>query len=243
MGNTVMVTGGTSGIGLALAKRFLRDGNEVIICGRNEEKLKKTAEENAGLKTILADVSLEEDRVKLFETVKRDYPDTNMIINNAGIQQKIDVSELDWEVWKKEIATNFGAPIHLSGLFVPFLEGKEKAQIINVSSGLAFRPPLWAPIYGATKAGIHSFTFSLREQVRKKGIQVAEIIPPAVATNLAGHASKYGADLDEFADSVYKDILAGKEEIGFDYTNRTADMTRRELESGAVEMAKHFMEI
>ena len=242
MKNTVLITGGTSGIGLALAKRYLQDGNTVIICGRNEEKLAKTAGEVHGLKTISADVSSEEDRILLFETVKKAYPDTNILINNAGIQQRIDLSAMDWQIWKKEISTNLEAPMHLSGLFVPFLMGKENAQIINVTSGLAFRPPLWAPVYGATKAGLHSFTFVLREQLREKGVAVKEIIPPAVGTNLGGGASPgFGADLDEFADSVYQDLLTDKEEVGFGYTSSTIDMTRRTLEADAIQMSQRFL--
>ena len=242
MKNTVLITGGNSGIGLALAIRYLQDGNIVIICGRNEEKLEKTARDNPGLKTILADVSREEDRIRLFETVKTSYPDTNILINNAGIQQRIDVTTMDWQVWKNEINTNMEAPMHLSGLFAPFLVGKENAQIINVTSGLAFRPPLWAPVYGATKAGLHSFTFVLREQLREKGVTVKEIIPPAVGTNLGGGtAPGFGANVDEFADSVYRDLLTEKEEVGFGYTSSTIDMTRRDLEVDAIRMSQRFL--
>ena len=242
MKNTVLITGGNSGIGLALAIRYLKDGNTVIICGRNQDKLEKTALENPGLKTILADVSREEDRSRLFETVKTSYPETNILINNAGIQQRIDVTAMDWQMWKNEINTNLEAPMHLSGLFVPFLAGKENAQIINVTSGLAFRPPLWAPVYGATKAGMHSFTFVLREQLREKGVTVKEIIPPAVGTNLRGEAApRSGADIDEFADSVYQDLLTEKEEVGFGYTNSIVDMTRRTLEADAIQMSQRFL--
>ena len=242
MKNTVLITGGTSGIGLALATRYLQDGNAVIICGRNKDKLDKVVRENPGLKTILADVSREEDRLRLFETVKTSYPDTNILINNAGIQQRIDVTDMDWQIWNNEINTNMEAPMHLSGLFVPFLKGKENAEIINVTSGLAFRPPLWAPIYGATKAGMHSFTFVLREQLREKGVAVKEIIPPAVGTNLGGGVSQgFGADLDEFADSVYQDLLTDKEEVGFGYTSSTIDMTRRTLEADAIQMSQRFL--
>ena len=242
MKDTVLITGGNSGIGLALAVRYLHDGNTVIICGRNQEKLEKTAQDNPGLQTILADVSKEEDRVRLFETVKTSYPDTNILINNAGIQQRIDVTDMDWQTWKNEIDTNLEAPMHLSGLFTPFFMGKRNAQIVNVTSGLAFRPPLWAPVYGATKAGMHSFTFVLREQLREKGVAVKEVVPPAVGTNLGGGVSQgFGADLDDFADSVYQDLLTEKEEVGFGYTNNTIDMTRRELESDAIQMSQRFM--
>jgi uncharacterized oxidoreductase len=233
MADTILITGGTSGIGLALAKRYLADANRVLIVGRNAEKLDATVAENPGLIPLLADVSIEEDRIRLFETVARDYPDVNIVINNAGIQQRVNLMELDWAFWKKEIDTNFDAPIHLCGLFAPFLKGKAHAVLCNVSSGLAFRPPVNVPVYGATKAGMHSFTYTLREQLKEHGIEVIEIIPPAVNTNLGGpgvHA--HAADLDAFADSVYHDLLAGKEEIGFLYTQQMAGKTKRELEAG-----------
>ena len=231
MKDTVLITGATSGIGLALAKRYLADGNKVIIVGRNEEKLKTTAEENPGLIPVLSDVSLEEDRIRLYETVVKEYPDVNIFINNAGIQQRLDMMEMDWEAWQKEIDTDFTAPIHLCGLFAPFLKGKEHAVLVNVSSGLAFRPPVNMPIYGAVKAGLHSFTWTLREQLRQHGISVIEIIPPAVNTNLGGpgvHA--YAADLDAFTDSVYPELLEGKEEIGYLYTKNVEGKTKREME-------------
>ncbi len=233
MADTVLITGGTSGIGLALAKRYLARGDTVIIVGKDEAKLEKTIQENPGLLPILADVSAEADRIRLFETVSREYPCVNIVINNAGIQQRVKLMELDWAMWKKEIDTNFTAPIHLCGLFAPFLEGKEHAVLVNVSSGLAFRPPVHVPVYGATKAGIHAFTYTLREQLRERGIAVIEIIPPAVNTNLGGpgvHA--HAADLDEFADSVFAELLEGKEEIGFLYTKAMAGKTRREREAG-----------
>ena len=232
MADTVLITGGTSGIGLALAKRYLADGNTVLIVGRNKEKLGQTVADNPGLLPLLADISIEADRVRLYETVVREYPEVNIVINNAGIQQQVDLMKLDWAVWKKEIDTNFDAPIHLCGLFAPFLAGKEHAVLVNVSSGLAFRPPVRVPVYGATKAGLHSFTYTLREQLKPHGITVLEIIPPAVNTNLGGpgvHA--HAADLDAFADSVYQDLLQEKEEIGFLYTQNVAGKTRREIEN------------
>ncbi len=233
MKDTILITGGTSGIGLALAKRYLNDGNTVIIVGKNETKLQNTAADNPGLHTILADVSVEEDRIRLYETVVRDYPEVNIVINNAGIQQRLDLMELDWSVWKKEIDTNFDAPIHLCGLFAPFLAGKEHAVLVNVSSGLAFRPPTRVPVYGATKAGLHSFTYILREQLKDKGITVIEIIPPAVNTNLGGPGVHSTAvSVDEFADSVYQELLEDHEEIGFLYTKRMVGKTRKEMEEG-----------
>ena len=237
--NCILITGGTSGIGLALAKRFADDKNRVIVCGRNKDKLAAVKENYPDIDTVCCDVSSENERIKLYETISKDHPDLNVLINNAGIQQRIDFKSFDWETCKKEFATDFGAPIHLSGLFIPLLNGKDNAAIINVTSGLAFRPPIWAPIYGASKSGIHAFTFILRQQLLGTGIDVVEIIPPAVNTDLGGsglHSS--GVDLDKFADSVYSDLGKGLPEIGFGYTVGTEKYTREEMEIGAVEMAK-----
>ena len=232
MKDTVLITGATSGIGLALAKRYLADGNTVIIVGRNEEKLNRTVAENPGLIPILADVSLEEDRIHLYETVAKDHPEVNVFINNAGIQQRLDLMDLDWDVWKKEIETNFDAPIHLCGLFAPFLRGKEHAVLVNVSSGLAFRPMTGIPVYCATKAGLHSFTYSLRGQLKDLGIRVIEIIPPAVNTNLGGPGvHSYATPLDGFADSVYAELVEDTEEIGYEYTKGLVGKTDRDLKS------------
>lgn len=235
--DTILITGATSGIGKALAKRYLNDGNNVIICGRNDEKLLKVKTELSGVRTILSDVSIEEERVKLFKTIESEYPDLNVLVNNAGIQLRTSPINMDWEAWKREIETDFSAPLHLCGLFAPFLKGKKNAQIINVSSGLAFMPLAMLPVYCATKAGLHSFTFAIRTALKNEGIKVTEIIPPAVNTNLGGHEinSPFAADLDEFADSVYKDLKAGLEEIGFGHTKKSADRTRRELENAALE--------
>jgi len=237
--NTVLITGGNSGIGLALALRFLRDGNRVLICGKDPVKLAAVQAANPGLETVLCDVSREEDRIRLFETVRDQYPETNILINNAGIQQVLDVTQMDWAAWRKELDTDLLAPVHLSGLFIPFLTGKENAWIVNVSSGLAFFPPIRKPVYGAAKSGLHAFTFTMRQQLVDTGVGVVEIIPPAVNTNLGGagvHAA--GADVDEFADSVYADLGRGAEEIFFGFGAKNADRTRRELEAGAIAADK-----
>ncbi|MBO4359774.1 MAG: SDR family NAD(P)-dependent oxidoreductase [Eubacteriaceae bacterium] len=228
----VLITGGTSGIGLALAKRYLADGAKVIIVGRSAEKLGNTLRENPGLIPILSDVSREEDRTALFETVVRDYPDVNILINNAGIQQRLDLMDMDWEVWNKEIETNFAAPVHLCGLFAPFLKDKKDPLIVNVSSGLGFRPFPHVPVYCATKAGLHAFTYALREQMGRHGIKVIEIIPPSVNTNLGGPGvHSQATDVDEFTDSVYAELRQGREEIGYGFTSRFVGRTKAQMES------------
>ena len=140
--------------------------------------------------------------------------------------------EMDWESWNSEIETNFTAPVHLCGLFAPFLKGKEHPVIVNVSSGLGFRPFGHMPVYCATKAGLHAFTYALREQMKGYGIEVIEIIPPSVDTNLGGPGVHSGAtDLDEFTDSVYAELIEGHEEIGYQFTRQFVGRTKQEMQS------------
>ena len=234
-GNTVLITGGTSGIGMALAERFLADDNTVIICGRSEERLLQTQEKLPGLHLIHCDVSEEEARLALFDRVRDTYSDMNILINNAGIQQRFKIMEASFAECRQELATNLDAPIHLSILFAPFLAGRENAHIVNVTSGLAFMPPIWAPVYGATKAGLHSFTFTMRAQLESEGVRVVEVIPPRVQTNLGGPSMQgAGVDLDAFADAVYAGFARGDDEVGFEDNLRNRDRTRAEIEDGAL---------
>ena len=183
--NTILITGGATGIGLELAKQFLDLGNEVIICGRREEKLREAKDKHPKLHTLRCDISKTEERISLAKTVKENLPSLNVLINNAGIQQELNfLSEVESEKIEQEISTNLTAQIHLSALFIPHLIKKENPGIINISSGLAFVPLTIMPVYCATKAGIHSFTMSLRKQLENTTIKVFEIAPPTVDTDL-----------------------------------------------------------
>jgi uncharacterized oxidoreductase len=186
-GNTVLITGGSSGIGLGFAEEFLRLGNKVIICGRSEERLKKVQEKNAGIIIRKCDVSVTKEREELFAWVSSNHPATNVLINNAGVQLGTDIAQpLDMKRVNAEIDTNIIAPLHLSSLFIPLLKTKSEAAIINITSGLAFAPLAFMGIYCATKAAMHSLTLSLRHQLRNTSIKVFEIAPPSVDTEL-GH--------------------------------------------------------
>ena len=184
--NTVLITGGATGIGLALAEEFLSLGNKVLICGRREAKLVEAKAKLHGITaTRVCDLSIEHERIRMFEWLTRYHADFNILINNAGIQNQINISE-DCIIDKvqNEIETNFIAPVHLANLFIPHLSKKNSAAIINVSSGLAFTPIALMPIYCASKAAMHSFTLSLRYQLSKTSIKVFELIPPTVDTEL-----------------------------------------------------------
>lgn len=186
-GNTVLITGGTSGIGLTLAEEFLKQGNTVIITGRREGRLDAIKERLPTIITKVSDVTNASQRIELSRWIGESYPETNVLINNAGIQLTADFRktiDLGWV--HVEMETNFIAPLHLASLFVPHLSRKQNAAIINITSGLAYVPVAHLPVYCASKAAMHSLTISLRYQLKQTGIKVFEIAPPEVDTEL-GH--------------------------------------------------------
>ncbi|RPJ61228.1 MAG: SDR family NAD(P)-dependent oxidoreductase [Dehalococcoidia bacterium] len=185
-GNTVLITGGASGIGLGLAEAFIREGNEVLICGRTESNLEQARARFPQLHTFTCDIAGEEGRKYLFDRVAAYYGNINILVNNAGIQNVIDFTTGHAQLLEgeSEIDTNLVAPIYLSARFIPLLLERKEAAIINVSSQLAFVPLAFLPVYCATKAAVHSFTLSLRHQLRATSIKVFELMPPRVDTDL-----------------------------------------------------------
>ena len=231
-GNTILITGGASGIGLALAERFYKKGNEIIICGRREDKLADAADKMPGVHTRVGDVADASERETLMEWAAREFPALNVLVNNAGIQRSVDLTQQeDWQQTRSEIAINLDAPIHLSRLILPHLAGKAGAAILNVTSGLSFVPLANVPVYCATKAALHSFTLSLRHQLRDKGIEVIEIIPPAVDTDLqAPGLHTFGVNVDEFADHVFAELDIGNSEIAYGTALIGSRASRQELD-------------
>ena len=231
--NTVLITGGASGIGLALAERFIQAGSEVIVCGRRESVLAQAKQNVPALHTVACDVSNSAERKALFARVTREFPNLNVLINNAGIQRRISLLEAEpWEQTRQEIAINLEAPIHLSQLFSSHLQGQPKAAIINVTSGLSFAPMAGAPVYCSTKAALHSFTQSLRHQLSETPIEVIEIIPPAVNTDLGGPGlHTFGEPLDEFADAMMKGLEEGTPEIAYGSAQKSSRASREELDA------------
>jgi uncharacterized oxidoreductase len=185
-GNDVLITGGATGIGYALAEAFIKAGNNVLICGRRVAKLREAKSKLPQIQARQCDLSKKEDRESFCDWVKQNYQDLNIVVNNAGIQRAIDIKEGTAELFRgeDEVQTNFAAPIHLSAYFAPMLMKKKEAAIINVSSGLGFIPMAVMPVYCATKAGIHMFTISLRYQLKDTSVKVFEVVPPAVDTEL-----------------------------------------------------------
>lgn len=240
-GNTLLVTGGASGIGRAFAERFLKAGNKVIVCGRRETRLQEFKEQDPSVITHACDLTNESDRIALFDWVTEHHPDVNVLVNNAGIQQRFNILQSDgkneWAYFGKEITANMEAPIHLSMLFAPHFSKKEEAAIINVTSGLAFTPMAIAPIYSATKAALHSFTMSLRLQLSSSPVEVIEVAPPAVNTDLGGVGlHTFGADVNEFADAIFKGFEEGKQEIGFGTSERALRLSRDDIDQTSAAM-------
>lgn len=231
-GNTMLVTGGASGIGLALAGRFLADGNTVIICGRRENALRKAKEVHPGLVVRSCDLADARQREELCEWSTREYPGLNVLVNNAGIQQRFDLLQMRaWEDVHNEIVINLEAPIHLSCLFAAHLRSARAPAIINIGSGLAFVPLANAPVYSATKSALHSFTLSLRHQLARTSIQVIEILPPSVNTDLGGAGiHSRGTPVDEFANAAYERLKAGDIEFGYGFSERSRNASRPEAE-------------
>jgi uncharacterized oxidoreductase len=221
---TVLVTGGASGIGLALAERFLRAGSRVAICGRREEKLREARERFPELATRVCDLARAEERVALSRWATAELPELDVLVNNAGVQRRVRLTEPEpWEETEAEISINFDAAVHLSLLLLPHLRGRERAAIVNVTSGLSFVPMSIAPVYCATKAALRSFTLSLRQQLAGTTVEVVEIIPPAVNTDLGGPGlHTFGAPLEEFADAVMSRMARGEEEIAYGGSERSA---------------------
>ncbi|MGV3588147.1 MAG: SDR family oxidoreductase [Adhaeribacter sp.] len=231
--NTILITGGASGIGWAFAERFLKAGSNVIICGRRADKLEEVKNQYPQVHTRVADVGLEKDRLELYEWVKSNFPEINVLLNNAGIQRRISLTQNEepWSSHQSEIAINLEAPIHLALLFIPLLQQQTQSYIINVTSGLAFVPMAKAAVYSATKAALHSFTLSLRYQLNQTPVKVIEVAPPAVNTDLGGPGlHTFGAPLADFADAVMERLASGEEEIGYGTSEFSRKASRAELQ-------------
>ncbi len=230
--HTVLVTGGASGIGLALAERFLRAGSTVIVCGRNEQKLKEAQRKYPQLHIRVCDIGQVSERESLMTWVTGEFPRLDILVNNAGIQQRLKLAEPpDWKAIREELAINLDAPIHLSTLFIPNLLKQKSSAIVNITSGLSFVPLAIVPVYSATKAAVHSFTLSLRHQLAGTPITVIEIIPPSVNTDLGGKGlHTTGTPLDEFTNAVAEQLQAGAIEVSYGFSAKSSRASREELE-------------
>ncbi len=218
----VLITGGSEGIGFGLAKRFSNAGAQVMITGRSAEKLSAAKARLPGLLTVVSDAGSAADREALAQAVKERMPGLNVVINNAGIQRRIGLAadNAPWPERQAEIDILLAGPIHLDHLLLPMMLADNRASVIaNVSSGGAFVPQVFAPVYSACKAAIHSYTMVLRQALSATDCRVVEIVPPAVQTALGG-AAPHGASLDEFCNSTFVRLCAGETDlIGFGPTD------------------------
>jgi uncharacterized oxidoreductase len=183
--NTILITGGSSGFGYELAARFIALGNTVIITGRNEQRLEETRKKLPGVHTLRSDVSQAADIEDLYNKVVTQFPDLNIVINNAGEMRKIIVHDQhDLVDVTREVEINLMGPIRMVQQFLPHLKKQQHAAILNVTSGLALMPFPISPVYGATKSGLRSFTQSLRVQLRSTRVKVFELVAPGASTPL-----------------------------------------------------------
>jgi len=207
--NTILITGGTSGIGFEFAKRLLALGNTVLITGRDEEKLERAKKALPGIHGFQSDVSDPGSIVKLHQEVVARFPQLNVLINNAGIMRNLDLNHSsDLNDVVQEIGINLSGPI---------LKANGPSVIVNVSSGLAFIPFSMSPIYGATKAGIHSYSQALRVQLEGTNVEVTEVAPPATGTTL----------MDAFGPGLRSGQMS---------TEKMVDLTLRGLSQGKTEI-------
>ncbi len=187
-GNTILVTGGGSGIGRGLAEGLQRLGNTVVIAGRRREALEAVVAANPGMALATLDIEDPASVTGFARTLVHDHPALNVLVNNAGVMRPEDFTaeEVDLSTAEAEVATNLLGPIRLTAALLPHLRSRPTSAIMNVSSGLAFVPMTATPTYSATKAALHSFSQSLREQLKATSTEVIEIIPPYVQTTLMG---------------------------------------------------------
>jgi uncharacterized oxidoreductase len=243
-GNIILVTGGATGIGFALVEAFIRAGNKVLICGRRKERLEEARTKLPGLEIKQCNLSKREERESFCDWVKDNYKDLNIVVNNAGVQKSVDLKKgtVDLFAGDDEVQTNFIAPIHLSAYFAPLLMRKSEAAIVNVSSGLGFVPIAFMPVYCATKAGVHSFTVSLRQQLKDTTVKVFEIVPPAVDTEL-GKGSSEGPDQDHYGIPPTDIALATMKALQNDEYEIIVGEAKNLVEGSRKDFAKVFQQL
>jgi len=209
-GTQILITGGSDGIGLGLARRFVQAGATVLVTGRSQEKLDKAAAGLPGLLTLQNDISDPTEREKLAAITARQLPGLSMLINNAGIQRRVALADdhAPWSERQREIDILLSGPLHLTDLLLPLLlrVGRQPV-IVNVTSGGAYIPQVFAPVYSACKAALHSYTEVLRYSLSHTACRVVELVPPAVQTGLGG-AAAHGAPLEDFCEYVFSQLTS-----------------------------------
>jgi uncharacterized oxidoreductase len=213
-GNTILITGGSSGIGLALLESFYQLGNKIIIVARDIDKLKEAQIQFPEIDIFQCDLTKQTDIDDLIVFIEQNYSNLNMLFNNAAIQYNYDfsteqniINKIDYEV-----SANLTSTIKLCGLLLPVLLKNENSAIVNVSSGLAISPKKSAPVYCATKAAIHNFTKAFRYQMEGTNVKVFEILPPIVETPMTEGRGKNKISPEELVKEFMEDFKKNKEE-------------------------------
>jgi uncharacterized oxidoreductase len=228
--NTILITGGGSGIGLGLTERFIKENNTVIICGRRVDLLQKISDKFPTVLTRVCDLTVEQERADLYHWVAENHRNLNVLVNNAGIQQWMNITDTDFfKKAKLEIVTNIEAPLHLTSLF---LQLPALTTVINVTSGLSFVPLTKVPVYSATKAFFHSFTLSLRQLLAAKNIEVIEMVPPALNTDLGGKGLHDAAPpVAAFVESIFEQLKEHKQQLTFGFSAEMVNASPEELDN------------
>ena len=218
--NTILITGGGAGIGLALARQLAERGNRVIICGRSEAALLQAQAQVPDLLIRVCDITDQASRQAMLNWLSSEHPKLNILVNNAGIQHRRLFSDADALAGlEQEVATNFTAPVRLIGELLPLLKQQPSATIINVTSALAYAPIADLPVYCATKAAMHSFTLTLRHQLKATAVRVVELAPPIVDTGLGGNERSAGTagqrmmTPQDFATEALVQLASGQDEV------------------------------
>lgn len=214
--STVLITGGSSGIGLELSKELIKKGNKVIICGRSEKKLKDAKNQFSELEIFQCDLSEKKQCADLVNWIKDYHPDLNVLINNAAVVNKTNFIETKdiLELAEKETEINFLAPVRLINLLYPLLKNNNNPQIINITTGLIYSPRADYPFYNSTKAALHSFSQVLRIQLAKMNINITEVMFPAVRTPWhKGNPPKIAISPEKAVAEMIKGLEKNKPEI------------------------------
>jgi uncharacterized oxidoreductase len=230
--NTVLITGGGSGIGFEMAKLFSKNNNKVIITGRNEDRLKQAVSELGNTTYIVGDITNEYDTNRLAERIKKEYPELNLLINNAGraiVHNFTTENANAFEKASEEISTNYLSVIRLTEKLLPVLKNNTESAIVNVSSVVSYVASHALPTYSASKAALHSYTLSLRNHLKDTSIKVFEVMPPLVNTDFS---KEIGGENGIHPDVVANELLDGLQENKFEiHVGATADLYQLFLSS------------
>jgi uncharacterized oxidoreductase len=212
-GHTILITGGSAGIGLALSKRFITNGNRVIVVGRDQQKLIRLKQELPQIETIACELSDRTQRQQLVHTLHEQFRDLSVVINNAGVQYNYSFLEEHEPKIAEEIEINLTAPIELCSQLLPLLRAKEEAAIVNISSGLGLVPKTSAAVYCATKAGLHLFSKVLRNQLEGTSVRVFEILPAVIDTDMTRGRGTNKMSPDQLVDEFMPAFAKNQTEI------------------------------